>query len=73
MHVSLKWHDKRIKSYISYLKFAQMDVEGDYEWNLINDANDETDIDASYNDSSTKVSSAKWIYMIVLIQQLTGI
>ena len=40
-------------------KFAQMEVEGYYEWNFFYDANDENDIDASYNDSSIKVSSAK--------------
>lgn len=50
-----------------------MDVEGYYEWNIFDDANDQNDVDASYNDSSSKVSSAKWIYMIVLIQQLTDI
>ena len=36
-----------------------MDVEGYYEWNFFDDASDENDIDASYNNSSTKISSAK--------------
>lgn len=36
-----------------------MEVEGYYEWNFFDDANDENDIDASYNDSSSKVSSGK--------------
>ena len=50
-----------------------MEVEGYYQWNFFDDANDENDIDASYNDSSSKVSSGKWIHMIVLIQLLTDI
>ena len=48
-----------MKSYISYLKFAQMEVEGYYEWNFFDDPNDQNDIDASYIDSSSKVSSGK--------------
>ena len=50
-----------------------MEVEGYYEWNFFNDANDENDIDASYTDNSSKVSSGKWIHMIVLIQLFTDI
>ena len=73
MQVRLKWHEKRFKFYISYLKIAQMEVEGYYVWNFLDNASDENNIDASYNNSSTKLSSAKWIYMIVVIQQLADI
>ena len=36
-----------------------MEVEGYYQCNFCNNASDENDLDASYNNNSTKVSSAK--------------
>ena len=52
---------------MSYFKCGQMDVDGYYERNIVNDDNDQSNVDASYDESSSKLSFEKRLYMRVAI------
>ena len=47
------------------LKCAQMDEDGDFVRNIVDDESDKSHVDASHDDSSSKVSFETYIHYIL--------
>ena len=60
-----------MSAYIFFLQCAQMDEDGDFVRNIVDDESDKSHVDASHDDSSSKVSFETYITTLLHIKIIT--